>query len=120
MALKHTLSTYAPSSLSGREIGPIGLLGRWAAPHRAARPLGGDALQGRRGGMGRNRGGSRSLCAARREGAVGSRLGGNRLGVRSGAPADRQELNGLGSSALTVLVHAPEKTASDPAFRRAL
>jgi RND superfamily putative drug exporter len=31
-----------------------------------------------------------------------------------------KSFNGLGSYALTVVVHAPEKTVSDPAFRRAL
>ena len=68
------------SRLRGRS--PIGRLGRWTA----------DALPRRRGGVGRGRGGPRGPRAARREGAVGSRLGGDRLRVRSGAPADRQGL----------------------------
>ena len=62
-----------------------------ARAHRKARTLDRDALRGRRRGMGRGRGGSRGPRAARREGAVRSRMGGDRLRVRPGAAAHRQE-----------------------------
>ena len=61
---------------------------------REARPLDRDALPGRRGGLGRGRGGSRCVSATGRDGAVGGGLGGDRFRIRTGAPAGRQELQG--------------------------
>ncbi len=60
--------------------------------HREARSLDRRALPHRRGGVGRGRARPRRPRAARRAGAVGSRVGGDRLGVRPRAPADRHEL----------------------------
>ena len=88
--------------------------------HREARSLDGRALPHRRGGVGRGRGGARGPGAARREGAVRGRLGGHRLRVRPRAPADRQGLQRIGTYGLTVVVHAPDKAVSDPAFARVL
>jgi hypothetical protein len=81
---------------------------------RKARPVVSHAFRGRCGGMDCARGWSRYLRAARRDGAVGSRLGDDRLRVRSGAPvADEARAAGNGST-------GPSPSSSSSSRRRGL
>ena len=65
-----------------RKVGPIGRLGRWTATHFGVVAAAWVVVAV---GLG--------ILAPRVEnGAVGSRMGGDRLRVRPGAAADRQEL----------------------------
>src|SRR5213079_1323167 len=93
-----------------RQLGPIGRLGRWTATHfrvvAAAWVVVAVGL---------------AVFAPRAEKAL-SGAGWEATGsesVQARQVIDRS-FNGLGSYALTVVVHAPEKTVSDPAFGRAL
>src|SRR5215212_7413204 len=95
-------------SASRSELGPIGRLGRWTATHfrivAAAWVV--VAL-----GLG--------VLAPRAEHAL-SGAGWEATGsesVRARAAIDAN-FAGLGSYALTVVVHAPDRTVSDPAFAR--
>lgn len=110
MTLKHTNSTHVSLRGGGREMGLIGRLGRWTATHfrvvAAAWVVVAVAL---------------GVFAPRAEKAL-SGAGWEATGsesVQARQLIDRS-FNGLGSYALMVVVHAPQKTVSDPAFRRAL
>ena len=84
--------------------------------HREARSLDGRTLPHRRGGVGRGRGGPRVL-APRVEQAL-SGAGWETTGsesVQARQLIDRN-FDGFGTYGLTVVVHAPDKTVSDPAF----
>jgi putative drug exporter of the RND superfamily len=110
MAPKHAISTHFSLSGEGREIGPIGRLGRWAATHFRVVVAAWVVIAV---GLG--------VFAPRAEQAL-SGAGWEATGsesVQARQLIDRS-FQGLGTYALTVVVHAPEKTVSDPVFRRAL
>jgi len=110
MSLTHTNSTHVSLSGGGREVGLTGRLGRWTATHFGAVLSTWIAVAV---GLG--------FFAPRVEKAL-SGAGWEATGsesVQARQLIDRS-FNGLGSYALTVVVHAPEKTVSDPAFRRVL
>ena len=110
MSLTHTNSTHVSLSGGGREVGLIGRLGRWTATHFRAVVATWIAVAV---GLG--------LFAPRVETAL-SGAGWEATGsesVQARQLIDRS-FNGLGSYALTVVVHASQKTVSDPAFRRVL
>ena len=110
MSPTQTNSRHVPPSGGGREVGPIGRLGRWTATHFRAVVAAWVLVAV---GLG--------VFAPRVEKAL-SGAGWEATGsesVQARQLIDRS-FNGLGSYALTVVVHAPGKTVSDPAFRRAL
>jgi putative drug exporter of the RND superfamily len=109
MSLTDTNSYVSPTS-SGREVGSIGRLGGWAATHFRAVVAAWVVIAV---GLG--------VFAPRAEKAL-SGAGWEATGsesVHARQLIDRS-FNGLGSYALTVVVYAPQKTVSDPAFRRTL
>src|SRR5689334_16982658 len=110
MAQKQMNSTHVWRSEGRREIGSLGRLGRWTATHFRAVVAAWVVVAV---GLG--------VFAPRAENAL-SGAGWEATGyesVQARQLIDRS-FNGLGSYALTVVLHAPEKTVSDPAFRRAL
>jgi putative drug exporter of the RND superfamily len=110
MSLTHTDTTHVSLVDGGREVGLIGKLGRWTATHFRAVVTTWVAVAV---GLG--------FFAPRVEKAL-SGAGWEATGsesVHARQLIDRS-FNGLGGYALTVVVHSPEKTVSDPAFRRTL
>src|SRR5690349_12226392 len=110
MAQKQMNSTHVWRSEGRREIGSLGRLGRWTATHFRAVVAAWVVVAV---GLG--------VFAPRVEKAL-SGAGWETTGSES--VQARQLINrnfhGLGSYALTVVVHAPQKTVSDPGFRRTL
>src|SRR4051812_8490867 len=91
-------------------VGSIGRLGRWTAAHLRIVVAGGVVVAGGLGGL-----------APRAENAL-SGAGWEATGsesVHARRLIDR-DFSGLGSYGLTVVVHAPASTVSDPAFERVL
>jgi putative drug exporter of the RND superfamily len=110
MSLTHMTSTRVSLSAGRPEIGPLGRLGRWTATHFRAVLAAWVVVAV---GLG--------FFAPRVEKAL-SGAGWEATGsesVHARQLIDRS-FHGLGSYALTVVVHAPQKTVSDSAFRRAL
>src|SRR3954468_8536577 len=101
--------TPLPDARGGRpEVGPIGRLGRWTATHFAAVAAAWVVV-----GVGL------LMFAPRVETAL-SGAGWQATGsesVRARALIDKN-FDGLGTYGQTVVVHAPDRTVSDPAFRR--
>lgn len=110
MTIMHTNSTHVSLNSGGRGVGLIGRLGRWTATHFTVVAATWVAVAV---GLG--------FFAPRAEKAL-SGAGWEATGsesVQARQLIDRS-FNGLGSYGLTVVVHARQKTVSDPAFRRAL
>src|SRR5947209_2096079 len=112
MRTTQTNATHASRGSSGarQQVGPIGRLGRWTATHFGivaaawiVVALGLGVLAPRA---------EKALSGAGWE-ATGSES------VQARQLIDKS-FEGRGSYGLTVVVHAPDKTVSDPAFRRAL
>src|SRR4051812_47614113 len=91
-------------------VGPVGRLGRWTAAHLRIVLVAWVVVAVGLGGL-----------APRAEKAL-SGAGWEATGSESVQARQRidKNFNGRGSYGLTVVVHAPDKTASDPAFRRTL
>ena len=109
MSPTHTTST-ASSTAGSRELGSIGRLGRWTATHFKAVVAAWILVVV---GLG--------VFAPRVESAL-SGAGWEATGsesVQARRLIDRS-FDGLGTYALTVVVRAPNKTVSDPAFRQTL
>ena len=110
MSPTHATSTDLSPAGGRREVGPIGRLGRWTATHFGAVVAAWVLIAV---GLG--------VFAPRVEKAL-SGAGWEATGsesVHARGLIDRS-FDGLGSYALTVVVQAPEKTVSDPAFQRTL
>jgi RND superfamily putative drug exporter len=106
----HTIQTDVSPNSSALEVGPIGRLGRWTATHFRAVVAAWIVI-----GLGLG------VFAPRVERAL-SGAGWEATGsesVQARGLIDRS-FDGLGSYALTVVVQAPKKTVSDPAFQRTL
>jgi putative drug exporter of the RND superfamily len=104
------MTTTTKSHSGHRHLGPIGRLGRWTATHFGAVAAAWLVVAV---GLG--------VFAPRAEKAL-SGAGWEATGSESVHARQLTDRNfgGLGSYGLAVVVHAPQKTVSDPAFRRAL
>lgn len=110
MCRTRTNSTHVSPSGGRREVGAIGRLGRWTATHFRAVVAAWVVVAVALGVFAPRV--EKTLSGAGWE-ATGSES------VQARQLIDKS-FKGLGSYALTVVVHAPQKTVSDPAFRRAL
>src|SRR5436190_2294359 len=110
MSLTHTTSTHVSPTSGGLEVGALGRLGYWMATHFRVVAAAWVVVAM---GLG--------VFAPRAEKAL-SGAGWEATGSESVQARQliERSFNGLGSYALSVVVNAPQKTVSDPAFRRAL
>src|SRR4051812_46460892 len=112
MTTTQTTATNASPQPSGaqQQVGPIGRLGRWTATHFGIVAVAWVVVAV---GLG--------VLAPRAEKTL-SGAGWETTGSESVQARQLIDKNfdGRGAYGLTVVVHAPDKTVSDPAFRRAL